>query len=189
MLISRGGVGEPKQSAWSRACEMVAVCMVVGSFVSCGGGGSGGGAVVATGSGTGSASAGGAASGTGAASSPGGAAGGSGTGTGSATGGNVSGSGTSGGTSGGTSAGTSGGSSSTIAMATDVLMHHNDLGRTGQMLAETTLTLTNVTSARFGKVAFLAADGKVDAQPLFVTGLSIGGASHDVVYVATEHDS
>jgi hypothetical protein len=68
-------------------------------------------------------------------------------------------------------------------------MHHNDLGRTGQMLAETTLTLANVNSSSFGKVAFLAADGKVDGQPLFVTNLSIGGVAHDVVYVVTEHDS
>ncbi|KAH0431584.1 hypothetical protein KCU90_g5756, partial [Aureobasidium melanogenum] len=77
----------------------------------------------------------------------------------------------------------------TTAYATDVLMHHNDLARTGQMLAETTLTLANVNSASFGKIAFLPADGKVDAQPLFVTSLSIGGTPHDVVYVTTEHDS
>ena len=68
-------------------------------------------------------------------------------------------------------------------------MHHNDLARTGQMLAETTLTPANVNSASFGKVAFLPADGKVDGQPLFVTSLSIGGTVHDVVYVVTEHDS
>jgi hypothetical protein len=73
--------------------------------------------------------------------------------------------------------------------ATDVLMHHNDLARTGQMLAETTLTPANVNAAAFGKVAFLPADGKVDGQPLFVTNLSIGGAAHNVVYVVTEHDS
>src|SRR5258706_4568311 len=76
-----------------------------------------------------------------------------------------------------------------IVNATDVLMHHNDLARTGQMLAETTLTPANVTSSTFGKVAFLAADGKVDGQPLFVTNLSIGGSAHNVVYVVTEHDS
>jgi hypothetical protein len=72
---------------------------------------------------------------------------------------------------------------------TDVLMHHNDLARTGQMLAETTLTLANVNSTTFGKLRFLPADGKVDAQPLFVTNLMIGTAAHNVVYVVTEHDS
>ncbi|MEA3112938.1 MAG: hypothetical protein QOG58_2737, partial [Caballeronia sp.] len=58
--------------------------------------------------------------------------------------------------------------------ATDVLMHHNDLARTGQMLAETTLTLANVNSTAFGKLRFLPADGKVDGQPLFVTNLTMG---------------
>lgn len=76
-----------------------------------------------------------------------------------------------------------------MAFATDVLMHHNDLARTGEMLAETTLTPANVRAATFGKVAFLPADGKVDAQPLFVTNQSIGGAVHNVVYVASEHNS
>jgi len=76
-----------------------------------------------------------------------------------------------------------------MAFATDVLMYHNDLARTGQMLAETTLTPANVKSATFGKVAFLPADGKVDGQPLFVTSQTIGGAVHNVVYVVTEHAS
>jgi hypothetical protein len=75
------------------------------------------------------------------------------------------------------------------AFATDVLMHHNDLARTGQMLAETTLTLANVNSTTFGKLRFLPADGKVDGQPLFVTNLTIGATTHNVVYVVTEHDS
>jgi hypothetical protein len=73
--------------------------------------------------------------------------------------------------------------------ATDVLMHHNDLARTGQMLAETTLTLANVNSTAFGKIRFLPADGKVDGQPLFVTNLTMGTGVHNVVYVVTEHDS
>jgi hypothetical protein len=73
--------------------------------------------------------------------------------------------------------------------ATDVLTHHNDLARTGQMLAETTLTLANVNSTAFGKIRFLPADGKVDGQPLFVTNLTMGTGVHNVVYVVTEHDS
>ncbi|MFM0023862.1 pyrrolo-quinoline quinone [Paraburkholderia azotifigens] len=104
-------------------------------------------------------------------------AGTSGTGSGSGSG---SGSGTSG----------SGGSASPAAsVATDVLTHHNDLARTGQMLAETTLTPSNVNSASFGKVAFLPADSKVDGQPLSVTNLSINGTTHNVIYVVTEHNS
>ncbi|MGN6648663.1 outer membrane protein assembly factor BamB family protein [Trinickia sp.] len=76
-----------------------------------------------------------------------------------------------------------------MASAADVLTYHNDIARTGQYLAETTLTPANVNSTRFGKVAFLAADGKVDAQPLYASNVSVNGVAHNVVYVATEHDS
>ncbi len=74
--------------------------------------------------------------------------------------------------------------------ATDVLTYHNDNARTGQNLAETALTPSRVNSASFGKVAFLAVDGKVDAQPLLVSGLDlVSQGRHDVLYVVTEHDS
>ena len=95
-------------------------------------------------------------------------------------------SGSAGGTGTGGGAGSSGGN---MASAADVLTYHNDLARTGQYLAETTLTPANVNSTQFGKIAFLSADGKVDAQPLYAGNISIGGAAHNVVYVATEHDS
>ncbi|MGA8143244.1 MAG: immunoglobulin domain-containing protein [Candidatus Acidiferrales bacterium] len=71
----------------------------------------------------------------------------------------------------------------------NVLTYHNDIGRTGQNLNETILTHTNVNSTNFGKKAFLAADGLVDAEPLYVSNLKIGGTAHNVVFVATEHDS
>ncbi len=35
----------------------------------------------------------------------------------------------------------------------------------------------------------LAADGKVDAQPLELSGLTVAGVSHNVVFVASEHGS
>ncbi|OAJ57654.1 pyrrolo-quinoline quinone [Paraburkholderia ginsengiterrae] len=159
--------------------------MVFGfGFVSCGGGSGGSSGATASGSGAASgAGAGSGGSGTGGTGTGSTGTGGSGTG-GSGTGGSGTGMGST-----GTGSGTGTGTTSATAYATDVLMHHNDLARTGQMLAETTLTPANVNSASFGKVAFLAADGKVDGQPLFVTSLTIGGASHDVVYVVTEHDS
>lgn len=72
---------------------------------------------------------------------------------------------------------------------TDVLTYKNDNSRTGQNLTETQLTLANVNSASFGRLRTLATDGKVDAQPLYAAGLSVQGASHNVVYVATENDS
>ncbi len=71
----------------------------------------------------------------------------------------------------------------------NVLTYHNDIGRTGQNLNETILTHSNVNSTNFGKKAFLAADGLVDAEPLYVSNLKIGGVAHNIVYVATEHDS
>jgi hypothetical protein len=71
----------------------------------------------------------------------------------------------------------------------DVLTYKNDAGRTGQNLTETALTLANVKSSTFGLLRTLAVDGKVDAQPLFLSGLTVAGAAHDVVFVATEHDS
>lgn len=69
-----------------------------------------------------------------------------------------------------------------------VLTYHDDVARTGQNLNETTLTTSNVNSSTFGKVGFFATTGKVDAEPLYVPNLSVGGATHNVVFVATEHD-
>lgn len=93
------------------------------------------------------------------------------------------------GSSSGSGGSSSGGGSTAMASPADVLTYHNDAARTGQYLAETVLTPANVNATQFGKVAFLAADGKVDAQPLYVSNVSMGGALHNVVYVATEHDT
>ena len=77
----------------------------------------------------------------------------------------------------------------TPAGQTDVATYRNDVGRTGADLTESVLTTANVNSSSFGLLRVLAVDGKVDAQPLYLSHLSIAGASHDVVFVATEHDS
>ncbi len=71
----------------------------------------------------------------------------------------------------------------------DVVTYHNDIARTGQNLNETVLTTANVNSVTFGRLRSLTVDGKVDAQPLYLSQLAIGGAPHNVVYVATEHGS
>jgi hypothetical protein len=56
-------------------------------------------------------------------------------------------------------------------------------------LSETILTISKVNSSTFGKVGFFSVDGKVDAEPLYVSQLTVGGGTRNVLYVATEHDS
>jgi hypothetical protein len=70
-----------------------------------------------------------------------------------------------------------------------VLTFHNDVARTGQNLNEETLTPANVNSTNFGKIGFLTVDGLVDAEPLYVSSLTVSGAVHNVVFVVTEHGS
>ncbi|MGB9433875.1 MAG: choice-of-anchor D domain-containing protein, partial [Candidatus Acidiferrum sp.] len=71
----------------------------------------------------------------------------------------------------------------------NVLTVHNDNARTGQNLNETILTTSNVNSANFGKLGTLSVDGLVDAEPLYVSNLTVAGSAHNVVFVVTEHDS
>jgi hypothetical protein len=73
---------------------------------------------------------------------------------------------------------------------TDVLTYHNDIARTGQNLAETSLTTANVTSAKFGKLGFYPVDGLVDAEPLYASNVTVpNNGAHNVLIVVTEHDS
>jgi hypothetical protein len=72
----------------------------------------------------------------------------------------------------------------------NILTYHNDNMRTGQNLSETILTPANVSSAKFGKLFSFPVDGKVDAQPLLVSGLNMPGVGiRNVIFAATEHDS
>ena len=73
---------------------------------------------------------------------------------------------------------------------TDVVTYHNDNARTGQNLNESSLTPATVNVATFGKNGFFPVDGKVDAQPLYLSALTIPGqGARNVLYVATEHGS
>jgi hypothetical protein len=71
----------------------------------------------------------------------------------------------------------------------NVLTYHNDLARSGQNLNETILTPASLSSSSFGKIGFLSVDGLVDAEPLYASGLTVSGATHNVVLVVTENDS
>ncbi len=72
---------------------------------------------------------------------------------------------------------------------TDVVTYHFDVGRTGWYRSEIILKPINVHSSTFGKIGFFAVDGKVDAQPLYLNAVTVGGQRHNVIYAVTEHDS
>ena len=77
-----------------------------------------------------------------------------------------------------------------IAIHGAVLTAQYDNARTGAILTETALTPANVNSSGFGKIFSLKVDGDVYAQPLFLPRVEIPGKGvHNVLYVATEHDS
>ncbi len=59
-----------------------------------------------------------------------------------------------------------------VTSGTDVVTYKNDLARTGQNLTETVLMPSNVNATSFGKLRFLPTDGKVDAQPLYLSALT-----------------
>ena len=65
-----------------------------------------------------------------------------------------------------------------------------DNTRTAATLSEKVLTPQNVNSQHFGKLGGFQVDGPVYAQPLYVPNVEIPGqGTHNVLYVATEHDS
>lgn len=70
-----------------------------------------------------------------------------------------------------------------------VTTYHNDLSRDGVNSHEFALTTANVKTATFGKLFSCTVDGAIYAQPLWVANLTVGGAKHNVIIVATQHNS
>jgi regulation of enolase protein 1 (concanavalin A-like superfamily)/uncharacterized protein (DUF2141 family) len=74
--------------------------------------------------------------------------------------------------------------------AQNILEDRFDGNRTSANLNETTLTTANVNVNQFGRLFNCVVDGQIYAQPLYVSGLSVAGLGiHNVVFVATEHNS
>jgi uncharacterized protein (TIGR03437 family) len=70
----------------------------------------------------------------------------------------------------------------------NVLNVNYDWHQTGANLQETSLSPQSNWNT-FGKVGDFPVDGQVYAQPLYVTGVAIGGVNYNIVYVATMHNS
>ena len=70
-----------------------------------------------------------------------------------------------------------------------VLTYHNDNARDGANNREFALSSSTVTTATFGKLFSCAVDGAVYAQPLWMRGMSIAGGTHNIIIVATQHNS
>ena len=71
-----------------------------------------------------------------------------------------------------------------------IITSQYDNARIGANIHETILNPRNVDVKRFGRVFRLSVDGDIYAQPLYLPSLAIPGkGTHDVVFVATEHDS
>jgi hypothetical protein len=80
--------------------------------------------------------------------------------------------------------------SATSLLAQDVLTYHGDALRTGWFSSETQLTTGNVNATKFGLLHTVVLDGRVDAEPLYVSQLSLNGKNpRNFVFVVTENNS
>jgi hypothetical protein len=76
-----------------------------------------------------------------------------------------------------------------IPISSATLTYHGDNSRTGLNANETILTPANVNSTKFGKLFALPVDGQLFAQPLYLPGVTVGSQIHNLLFVATAHDS
>ena len=84
---------------------------------------------------------------------------------------------------------TSASSSVAVTDLAGVFTYHNDNARTGQNIQEYALTTSTVNASTFGALFTCTVDGYLYAAPLYVPGLSVGGQTRNVVFLATEHDT
>jgi hypothetical protein len=81
------------------------------------------------------------------------------------------------------------------AHAQTVVTQHYDNFRSGANTNETILSPANVNTSTFGKLFSSTTDGYVYTQPLYLPGITMGagtpqaGTTHNVIFIATEHDS
>src|SRR5208282_3886108 len=77
-----------------------------------------------------------------------------------------------------------------MATAQDVLTHEYNFYRTGVQSHESQLTPATIGTTTFGRLFSLEVDGAVYAEPLWVGAYTMAdGKSHNVLVVATQHDS
>ena len=88
-----------------------------------------------------------------------------------------------------TAGGLSGSAGIAVTDLTAVLTFHNDVARDGVNAREYALMSSTLTTATFGKLFSCPVDGAVYAQPLWLKGVTIAGGTHNVIVVATQHDS
>ena len=70
-----------------------------------------------------------------------------------------------------------------------VTTYHNNISRNGSNTQEYALSPSTVTTSTFGKLFSCTVDGAVYAQPLWVPNLTISSAKHNVIFIATQHES
>jgi hypothetical protein len=83
-------------------------------------------------------------------------------------------------------------SSTAIAAVTDLAgmyTYRNDAMRDGANTQEYALTPGRLSAGGFGKRFSCTVDGAIYAQPLWAANILVNGTRHNVVFVATEHDS
>src|ERR1700733_10269622 len=78
----------------------------------------------------------------------------------------------------------------TVSPGIDVPTYHYENMRLGQDLSEKILTPALVNQTAFGKLGEFVVDGLVDAQPLYLSNVTIPSVgARNVLYVVTEHGS